>query len=262
MDRLFLLLITILPTIILGKIIYNKDKDKEPLSLLLSLFLYGVFAAILVIVITPIVSLFIPFFAKNIEDLNLFELLIYVFVGIAFIEELAKWFFTYKIAYKTKEFDQLYDVIVYAAFISLGFATFENALYVSTGDLLTGFIRAIASVPGHAFYGVFMGYYLGLAKLTKMNGQNYKSKNYIILSIFIPTLLHGVFDYTLFTEHWLFLFVFIIFVIFLYFSAFKKINQFSRVDSSFNYKTKLFCSKCGLKIEDGYCKNCGSKPSI
>ena len=56
-------------------------------------------------------------------------------------------------------------MIVYASFVALGFACFENILYVSDSGIVTGLIRAVTAVPGHVCDGILMGSYLALAKL-------------------------------------------------------------------------------------------------
>ena len=82
-------------------------------------------------------------------QMNFIQLLFYVFVVIALVEEASKWFFVYKISYNHNEFDSLYDMIVYASFVALGFACFENILYVYSSGIVTGFVRAVSAVPGH-----------------------------------------------------------------------------------------------------------------
>lgn len=56
------------------------------------------------------------------------------------------------------------DGIIYAVAASLGFATVENIAYVLEGGFAVGVLRAVLSVPGHAFFGALMGFYMGVAK--------------------------------------------------------------------------------------------------
>ena len=169
MYKLILLIISILPIIIIGNYIYNKDKEKEPTKLLAKLFISGILSTIFVIVVSIILETLFPIFSNNTEELNTIELIVNVFIGIALVEEFSKWIVIYKIAYNHEEFNEFYDMIVYAAFVSLGFACIENILYVLSNGIGTGILRAILSVPGHACDGIFMGYYLGLAKISKTN---------------------------------------------------------------------------------------------
>mgnify|MGYP002514454572 CR=1 FL=1 len=81
-------------------------------------------------------------------------------------------------------------MIVYSVFVSLGFACFENILYVfANQSIAVGISRGILSVPGHACDAVFMGYYLSMAKfyntlgyhkmenINKKNNKRYESKS-------------------------------------------------------------------------------------
>ena len=63
---------------------------------------------------------------------------------------------------KNKYFDERIDGIVYAVAISMGFAAFENVLYLVDNYeewLSVGLSRAVLSVPGHYAFAVLMGYY-------------------------------------------------------------------------------------------------------
>src|SRR5699024_6825124 len=125
-----LLIIAILPVIILGAFIYKKDKHKEPKLLLIKLFTSGILACLLVVIIILIASLLFTFINKNYTTMNFMEFFIYIFIFISLTEEFCKWLMTYHIGYKSKEFDEMYDIIVYSVFVALGFASFENLLYV------------------------------------------------------------------------------------------------------------------------------------
>ena len=101
------------------------------------------------------------------------------------------------IIWRNRNFNEFFDGIVYASFIGLGFACVENIMYVFGagsffGAIGIGLTRALLSVPGHFLFGVLMGYYLALAKFDPQN----RSK-YLIYSLIIPMLAHGVFDYIL-----------------------------------------------------------------
>jgi RsiW-degrading membrane proteinase PrsW (M82 family) len=256
-----LLLLSILPSIILGNIIYQKDKvEKEPTKLLVKLFLSGIGSVILTLLLTKISKEIFPFLANE-GNMTLFESFIKTFFQVALIEEFSKWIFLKKITWNNKEFNYLYDAIVYAVFVSLGFATIENILYVLDGGIEVALLRGIFSVPGHVFDGVFMGYYYGVSKLGEINHKkNIKTKN-IILSLLIPTTLHFIFDFCL--EHYnLYILIFyLIYVILLYINAFKKVNQISKITKSMiPQQTNIsYCPNCGFEVKGPYCYNCGNK---
>jgi len=257
---LILILLSVLPVVLLGLYIYKKDKDKEPMSLLVKLFFGGIGSAFLTLILSSISELIFPIFAADYSELNLFELFIYAFIGVALVEEFSKWLFTFRISFHNKYFEEKYDMIIYSVFVALGFAFFENLLYVFQGGIITGIIRAISAVPGHAFDGVFMGYYLSEAKYySKENKTNLKNKN-LFLSIFVPTLLHGFYDYLLMSGRFILIIVFLIFLILLYIFSIKKVRHVSEisVEKQGIYKDK-YCPNCGYPVNSNYCPVCGRK---
>lgn len=260
-DELILFIISIIPVFLLGIFIYEKDKQKEPTKLLIKLFLGGIGSSILVIIISLIQSSLnkiLEILPTETSEMNTLELIIYVFLGIALVEEFCKWIVAYKISYKNDNFDEFYDGILYCVFVALGFALFENLLYVYSNGIGTGIIRALSAVPSHACDGVIMGYYLGLAKISNINNnKKLKNKN-LILSIIVPTLTHGIYDYCLFSGKTILILFFYIYVIITYIYVYKKINKVSSINRKIKYKNN-YCPNCGYKVEDNYCPNCGRK---
>lgn len=228
---LLLLFLSIAPVAFFGYQIYKRDFDKEPTTLLVKLFFSGVGSTIVTLIITAIISSIIPFFGYDSEKLNIIQLIPYVFIGVALVEEFSKWIFVYLLEYNDKEFNHLYDGIVYAAFVALGFACFENILYVMQYGIVTAITRAFLAIPGHLCDGIMMGYYLSLAKLASINGAKDISKKNLILSLLVPTLAHGIYDYLLFANsvsgNGLFMLLFFAFVILFFAYAYKQVKKMS-----------------------------------
>ena len=82
----FLLFLAILPVLLILLFVYNKDKDKEPLHLLLVLFVSGFGSCILVLLLSYIMEMIIPFLSKNLAEMSFIELLFYAFISVALIE--------------------------------------------------------------------------------------------------------------------------------------------------------------------------------
>lgn len=228
----FLFILAILPSIIILTIIYKKDVDKESRKLLSKLFFMGILSCFLTLAFSFFSEKVFPFFNiefVNSNSKNYILLFSYSFFQVGFIEELSKWIIVYFISWNNKEFNHMYDAIVYAVFVSLGFATFENILYVFEYGVFTAILRGILSVPGHAVFGVMMGYYLGLAKFNFGTNKDIIVLKNKILSIFIPTLLHGLFDFCVLSSNGYLYIFFICFVLFLYIISIKKINKISNV---------------------------------
>ena len=110
------------------------------------------------------------------------------FVVAGCVEEGFKLLFLYWLIWRNRHFDEYFDGIVYAVFVSMGFALVENIMYVYSGGLGTGIMRALLSVPAHFLFAVVMGYFFALAKFYRNRGLN------MVLAFLVPMLLHGIFD--------------------------------------------------------------------
>lgn len=258
MRDVVLFTISSLPIILIGVYIYRKDYDKEPRKLLIKLFISGILSCFAVLLMSALLSMIFPILGKEHPELNAWQLIIKVFLGVALVEEFWKWVFVYKISYHSQYFDYIYDMIIYATFVSLGFAFLENLLYVYQKGISTGIIRALSAVPSHACDGISMGYYLGLVKMSEINNNHkLKIKNFI-LSLLVPTLLHGIYDYCLFIQNDIFTIIFIVFVIIYFTSSLKRLKKIAFITKKMKYKTN-FCPNCGYPVTSNYCPKCGHR---
>lgn len=289
-EKGILLFFAVLPVLLILFFVYKKDKDKEPLSLLLSFFFKGIFSCFLVINVSRVLGIFLPFMNKELEAMTFIEIFLYAFIGVALVEEFCKWLMVYHGGYDNKEFDEIYDILVYSIFVSLGFAFYENLLYVfSSKSLSIAILRAVSAIPGHACDAVFMGYYLSLAKQCKVLKRIKQEKSFKIKSVLIPAILHGIYDFCLMSGQALFVIVFLVFVISLYVMSIKKLNKLSKVNKNLNvyqrrpqinesqqvkyqqpviqqtqYTQSIsqqnnYCSGCGTKLMGPFCTKCGKK---
>lgn len=253
-----LLVISVLPIIIIGKYIYKKDNEQEPFKIVFKLFFGGLLSCLMVLAITVFLGLIFPFIFTNVYYMNWLELLFYAFVIVALVEESSKWFFVYKLSYNSKYFDQIYDMIVYSCFVSLGFACFENIIYVFNNGFVVGIIRALSAVPLHACNGVIMGLFLGLAKYYDVRDNDNLKKRFLFFSLLVPVMIHGFYDFSLFSLSIILHILVLIFVICLYIFSIKKVNFVSSFNRRIKYKDN-FCPNCGRKIDSDFCPNCGRK---
>ena len=178
--NIILLILAILPVVLLGMYIYNKDKDKEPKKTLFKVFVGGILAAVLTVIISILFEYFIPYFSGDSSKYDGFKLFLYSFFLIGIVEEFCKWILLYIFSYHDREYDELYDMIVYSVFIGLGFASIENILYVYDGGIRVALIRFFLAIPAHVSMGIFMGYYLSFAKLADVNKRNKLKFKYMI----------------------------------------------------------------------------------
>ncbi len=208
-------IVSLAPVVIILVYIYVRDKyEKEPVSLLLKSLGLGALIVIPVVFTESLLSAIMPYF--NETATAFYD----AFVVAAFTEEVFKFLVLYFLIRKNKEFNERFDGIVYAVFISLGFAAVENVLYVYEGGLDVGLMRAFTAVPAHALFGVSMGYYFALSKFeTEDTGLN------MFKALAVPIVLHGIYDFILMTGHPYLLFAFIPFLIYLWWFGLKKIKQ-------------------------------------
>jgi len=259
MEIAILLALAALPVIIILTIVYTRDKNKEPMALLIKLFFAGFLSCVLVLVISGILELFLPFMSGSLANKTFIETLLYAFFGVALVEEFSKWLMTYLVGYSNKEFDELYDGIVYAIFVSLGFAFIENILYViQTSSINTALLRAVSAVPSHACDAIFMGYYLSMAKQYALKGYKEKEKKNVLLSIFVPAVLHGIYDFCLMSGYMILVGVFLVFVVILYILSIQKLKHLAKNNKKIIYKNK-FCKVCGKAVTGEFCSRCGTR---
>lgn len=189
-----LLALAILPVIVLGTFVYRKDKfEKEPFRLLLKAFFLGCLSCLPAIFLEIILQhLYSSFWGDALPGAIKGAYTGFIVAGCS--EELCKLMFLKWAVWRSRDFNEYFDGIVYATFVSLGFAGLENLMYVFSQDnytaaIMTGSIRALLSVPGHFLFGVVMGYYFALAKFDPSN-----KKSHLFKAFFYPMLLHGTFD--------------------------------------------------------------------
>ncbi len=180
---MILLNLALLPVFLLILYFYKRDKfEKEPLSLTLKTFLLGF---MLVFPAMFLENLITGFFQDR--YFNFITLFLYVFFGVAIVEEGLKFSVLYIYNLKKPDFNEPYDGIFYAVVVSLGFAAIENIMYVFSRGFLVGVLRAFTAVPAHTIFGVFMGYFTGLYKFNN-------NKFFVFLAFFIPVILHTIYD--------------------------------------------------------------------
>jgi len=260
MDTFFLVAVALLPAIVLCGYVFYKDRvEKEPIKLLLLLLFLGALsclpAAILEGVFDGALSAILPeqadaaawgYGVTEMPSLYLYRFL-ESFIVIALVEEGLKFIIMYLVTGRNKAFNSLFDGIIYAVFVSLGFAALENILYVFSNGLSVGIMRAVLSVPGHMFFGVMMGYYYSLWHVTEKvsqqekalkscglinsSAEETKSGGNLFKSLLIPVLAHGFYDFCcMLGTEWAML-VLIAFVVFMYVHCFGKIRKMSKADA-------------------------------
>lgn len=222
-------LAAILPAVFLMRYVYLQDSiEREPRSLLGNLAWRGVLAALVSIVLEALGQSILN---SLVSPDNPRYIMLMAFLVVAAVEEGAKLFFLYRRTWRDPNFNYRYDAIIYAVFVSLGFAAFENVKYVFSYGLSVAFSRAILAIPGHMGFSVFMGLFYGRARLCGDRGDVLGCRLNLVLSYLSAVLLHGVYDTCCMTGTSQSTAVFVTFVIAMYAAVYLLIRHESRNDA-------------------------------
>ncbi len=236
----------LLPAIILCVYIYRKDRvDKEPLMLLLQLFFAGVVCCYPAALLEGYI---IDWFDVSLSGapVAIYQFCKY-FLCVALVEEGLKWVSMRLLTKRIPEFNSWFDGLIYAVFVSLGFAALENVLYVMEYGWGNAFMRGILSVPGHMFFAVLMGYYYALSHsvkkakvlekelkhigLVQRNEKPLSALRFDVCSLLVPIAAHGCYNFCCTWNTVSATIAFYVFVLFLYAYCFGKIKKMSAADA-------------------------------
>ncbi|UPV98807.1 PrsW family intramembrane metalloprotease [Halorussus gelatinilyticus] len=188
-------LLSVVPAFGLAAYIWYADvTTSEPLTLLVGTFLLGVLFAGFAAIINTL--------AGAITLVPVVGMVLFFYLVVAPVEETVKWLAIRLYAFRSDRFDAVIDGAVYGAMAGLGFATIENAIYItqSISDVTTIGSQQIASAgqtaavrllagPGHVIYSAFAGYYLGLAKFNRENAGPI-----VVKGLLIAAFIHATYN--------------------------------------------------------------------
>lgn len=223
----------VIPAIILLIKVYKADRlDKEPKGLLVSLVFLGILSTFGTMITEGIGSGVLQAFFS--EESIIYKVLEY-FVVVAVSEEGFKYLLLKLRTWKSQFFNCSFDGVVYAVFVSLGFALWENIAYVAQFGFSVAIVRAVTAVPGHACFGVFMGIWYSAAKRWSYRGNESKSASCRFKALFIPVLLHGAYDFLATFGGYIATCVWAVFVIVMFITAYRRVTANSRNDNYIDY---------------------------
>ncbi len=206
---LFLIFLGTLPSLIWLSYYLKKDKNKEPKSILSEVFLLGgVFAFVALVLemafMKALVILkiectecknIIPEFLGNIDYSVMVVTPFFVILGLAFIEEVSKYFAAKIRVQKSKYFDEPIDAMIYLIVAGLGFAAVENIGYIATANQEEVFdiliLRFFTATFLHTLVSGVVGYFFALSIIHKKSHLLY-----ISIGIAIASFLHALFNFT------------------------------------------------------------------
>ncbi len=161
------------------------DQDREPVGLIILTFILG---GLLVFI-----AIWMEKYSANFISSSTIQIIVW-----ATIEELLKLIGVMLILKSTNVINEPIDYPMYFITIALGFAAFENVLYLmepfkidgSTVGLLTGNLRFLGSTLLHAIASSMIGTALGLSFYL----DKYRTR-YLLIGISMAILLHSIFNF-------------------------------------------------------------------
>ncbi len=190
------ILFGILPSIIWLLFYLRKDSHPESNKMVLKIFFYGMLVAVPAILLEMGIL-------QILGELKLPLILLTflnIFIGIALVEELLKYWVVKEKVLRHPEFDEPTDAMLYMIIAALGFAAAENILILFflgpaflLGDVITvSVLRFWSATFLHALCSGTLGYFLALSIFeTKKRGV------LLISGVGIATLLHGLYNFSI-----------------------------------------------------------------
>ena len=194
-----LLIFALAPSLIWLAFYLRKDAHPEPNRMILTVFLAGMLVTILAFSIENFLE---GFFSSFSLPAPVF-LGLYFFLGIALVEEFLKYLVVRISAFSSSALDEPLDVMLYMVISALGFSAMENIfllfkliqLYPISGVFLVNAVRFVEAILLHALVSGLFGYFLAISYL--------REKHAWLLffgGLASATLLHGLFNFYIFTR--------------------------------------------------------------
>lgn len=184
----FILCAGILPTLIwLWYWLREDARRPEPRKLLILTFFLG--SACVVVPVLPLQAVAESIFPSGV-------LLLFVW---AFIEEISKFGIAFFIDFKNKSYNEPIDAMIYMITVALGFAAFENTLFVlkelgNSGvhiSIITALVRFIGATLLHVCSSATIGGAMALSYCRSVKDKLV----YGIIGLIVATILHTLFNF-------------------------------------------------------------------
>lgn len=185
------------PSIIWLLFYLRKDVHPESAGMILKVFFFGFLAAFPVVLIEMGIS-------ETVNGLRLDSTFILailkVFIGVAFIEEFVKYLVVRGEAFKSLEFDEPIDAVLYMIIAALGFAAAENVLILFSlgpkfllGEVFSiSVLRFVGATFLHALCSGTLGFFLAMSFY-----ESKKRGRIFVLGMGFVTLLHGLYNFSI-----------------------------------------------------------------
>ena len=192
---IILFVLAVVPGIILFVMTRKLDKkEKESKKIIIKIMLMEI-PFIIAAIIAELAGEAILQGVTGEDRSNILFIAALCFLVVGPAEEIFKFLGAKVPTWKSPEFNCKFDGIVYCTTSALTFAVLENLGYVlGSQSLVTAIMRALCCIPGHFMYGVVMGVFYTRARVCMNNGDKKGKRKNFFLAIFIPALVHGLYD--------------------------------------------------------------------
>lgn len=244
----------------LGKFRKMDKFEKEPERLIYLTFFAGVLSII------PSVLLEIPFQMTTSHHPPLIRDLFFLFLWVGMVEETFKFLAVRLTVYRSSQFNEVMDGMIYMVSAAMGFAAAENVIYMLGFGPFVGLLRAILSYLAHLSFSAILGYFMGKAKIEK-NG------NWLWIGFILAISLHWFYNFffvlgTMKTSGGLFFLGLLVWVcgLILTFILVKKAQAISPFRATHLLPKRLTrrCQACGKTVSSKawICHHCGESLSL
>lgn len=182
----------ITPSIIWLFFYLQKDVKPEPKSKILQVFAGGIAAAIFAAIAETILLKKL----LGLETLNRTAKIVFVFLAIAFIEEILKYLIVKLLVFKNSELDEPVDIVIYMIIAALGFAALENILLFFSEGLqvfetaLIAALRFVGATFLHALSSGILGFFIAL-----WFSKNKKNIILLFAGVSFSVILHALYNF-------------------------------------------------------------------
>jgi RsiW-degrading membrane proteinase PrsW (M82 family) len=240
-DILFYTLLAILPSYVWLLFFLKQDKNPEPKTRILTIFLLGIVSAIPVVAAEEgLLGLAKNFFNPYNPGFIIAALISFfkIFIAVALIEEIFKYFVVRLAVFGHQDFDEPMDVPIYMIVSALGFAAAENILIMNNtlyeaaiDPYLLVTARLLGATFLHALASALFGCFIALSF------YNLKKRNfYFLYGLGAATLLHGFYNFFIMNskEYFQFESLFLLMVsvgifLFVFFRKIKKLKSVCKI---------------------------------
>ncbi len=190
MEIAFNILISLVPVALICALVYIRDgaHPEKPRHLALT-FVLGMLFAVPAYFLEQRIDML-----GYQDSLDVVAFTIYIFVGVALIEELCKFLPVVLVPFQKAYFDEPLDGIVYCVYAAMGFALMEAAMRAPYIDWQGALTRAALTIPAHGAFAMLSGYFLGRARIQVGAGGR---ALYMFYALFWATVAHGLYNWAI-----------------------------------------------------------------